>query len=122
MLVFGCDGSTCLFVVAAFLFQLYLFKKLDLSSVKAQHAEPPEDAAAATWTPRENEAWKAVLAVADTVDLSHFSSWPAFLGLGKQTIEAVAKSLHPEVKEPVWQFTMMPSRRSTACRSASACF
>ena len=98
--------GACLFVVAAFLFQLYLFKKLDLSSAKAPHAEPPEDAAAATWTPRENEAWKAVIAVADTVDLSHFSSWPAFLGLGKQTIEAVAKSLHPEVKGPVWQFTV----------------
>ena len=98
--------GACLFVIAAFLFQLYLFKKLDLSSAKAAHAEPPEDAAAATWTPRENEAWKAVIAVADTVDLSHFSSWPAFLGLGKQTIEAVAKSLHPEVKGPVWQFTM----------------
>ena len=98
--------GACLFVIAAFLYQLYLFKKLDISPAKSHPVEPPEDAAASTWTPRENEAWKAVLAVADTVDLSHFSSWSAFLGLGKETIDVVAKSLHPEVKDPLWQFTV----------------
>ncbi len=98
--------GACLFVIAAFLFQLYLFKRLDIPLRGPRPVELPEDAAASTWTPRENEAWKAVLAVADTVDLSHFASWQAFLGLGQQTIEAVAKSLHPEVKEPLWQFTV----------------
>jgi hypothetical protein len=98
--------GACLFVVAAFLFQLYLFNRLDIPLKKPKHVELPEDAAASTWTPRENEAWNAVQAVAETVDLSHFSSWQAFLGLGQETIEAVAKSLHPEVKEPLWQFTV----------------
>ncbi len=100
--VFG----ACLFVISAFLFQLYLFRRLDIPLKGPTPAEPPGDAAASTWTPRETDAWKAVLAVADQVDLSHFASWQAFLGLGQQTIEAVAKTLHPEVKEPLWQFTV----------------
>ncbi len=99
-------AGACLFVVIAFLFQLYLFRRLDISLKGSHHVELPEDRAASTWTPREQEAWNAVQAVADKVDLSHFGSWQAFLGLGKETIEAVAKSLHPEVEEPLWQFTL----------------
>jgi predicted GTPase len=98
--------GACLFVVAAFLVQLYLFRRLDIPLKGQRPAELPGDPAASTWTPGENEAWNAVLAVADTVDLSHFASWQAFLGLGQKTIEAVARSLHPEVKEPLWQFTV----------------
>jgi predicted GTPase len=98
--------GACLFVVIAFLFQLYLFRRLDISLKAALPVELPEDRAASGWTPREQEAWNAVLAVAEKVDLSHYESWQAFLGLGQETIEAVAKSLHPEVEEPLWQFTL----------------
>ena len=98
--------GACLFVVAAFLFQLYLFRRLDIPLKGSHHVELPEDRAASTWTPREHEAWNAVQAVADKVDLSHFANWQAFLGLGQETIEAVAKSLHPEVEEALWQFTL----------------
>src|SRR5262249_35125240 len=95
-----------LFVAAAFLFQLYLLRRLQIRLNAPTVSERPEDATASSWTPRENEAWDAVLAVADTVDLSHFASWQAFLGLGQKTIETVAKTLHPEVSEPLWQFTV----------------
>jgi hypothetical protein len=99
--------GACSFVVIAFLVQLHLFSRLDIPlRGGAGTIELPEDAAASTWTPRENEAWTAVLAIADTADLSHLSSWPSFFGLGKQTIEAVAKTLHPEVKDPLWRFTV----------------
>ncbi len=47
-----------------------------------------------------------MLAVADTADLSHLTSWPSFLELGQSTIEAVAKKLHPDAKDPLWQFTV----------------
>jgi uncharacterized protein len=97
--------GACLFVVIAFLIQLYLFRRLDISLKRPRPEELPEDRAASSWTPKEQEAWNAVLAIADTVDLSHFASWQAFLGLGQNTIEAVARSLHPEVKDPLWQFT-----------------
>ncbi|MGO8951741.1 MAG: GTPase family protein [Rhodomicrobium sp.] len=98
--------GACLFVVAAFLLQLYLLKRLGIPLKGPRPAVLPEDRAAATWTPREHQAWDAVLAVADKVDLSHFASWQAFLGLGQEAIEAVAKALHPEVKDPLWQFTV----------------
>ncbi|MGA7325747.1 MAG: GTPase [Rhodomicrobium sp.] len=99
-------GGACLFVVIAFLFQLYLFRRLNIRIRGPRPPELPEDRAASTWTPREQEAWSAVLEVANTVDLSHFASWQAFLGLGQKTIEAVAKKLHPEVEDPLWQFTV----------------
>ncbi len=99
-------AGACLFVVASFLLQLYLLRRLDISLKAAPPAEPPEDRAASSWTPREQEAWKAVLAVANNAEISHFASWEAFLGLGRETVEAVAKSLHPEVQEPLWQFTL----------------
>ncbi len=98
--------GACLFVVIAFLIQLYLFRRLDIPLKGPREVELPEDKAASSWTPREQEAWKAVLAVADKADLSHFSNWQAFLGLGQETIEAVAKALHPEVDAPLWQFTV----------------
>jgi predicted GTPase len=98
--------GACLFVVLAFLLQLYLFRRLDIPLKGPRAAELPEDKAATSWTPRERQAWDAVLSVADKVDLSHFASWQAFLGLGQETIEAVAKALHPEVKDPLWQFTL----------------
>ncbi len=100
--VFG----ACLFVLIAFLFQLYLLRRLGITLKGVQPAELPEDSAASTWTPRERQAWDAVLAVADKADLSHFESWQAFLGLGQGSIEAVAKALHPEVQDPLWQFTV----------------
>ncbi len=98
--------GACLFVVAAFLLQLYLFRRLDIPLKGPRAAELPEDKAASSWTPAEHRAWDAVQAVADRVDLSHFASWQAFLGLGQETIEAAAKTLHPEVKDPLWQFTV----------------
>lgn len=98
--------AACLFVAMAFLFQLYLLRQLDIPLTGKRPVSLPEDKAAATWTPREQDAWKAVLDVADKVDLSHFESWQKFLALGQETIEAVAKTLHPEVEEPLWQFTV----------------
>ncbi len=98
--------GACLFVIIAFLLQLYLFRRLDIPLKGQPPVELPEDKAASSWTPRERQAWDAVQDVADKVDLSHFASWQAFLGLGQETIEAVAKALHPEVKDPLWQFTV----------------
>lgn len=98
--------GACLFVLIAFLFQAYLLHRLGIPLKAKGPAEAPEDRVASAWTPRERQAWDAVLGVADRVDLSHFASWQAFLGLGQETIEAVAKALHPEVENPLWQFTL----------------
>jgi uncharacterized protein len=99
-------AGACVFVVAAFLFQLLILRRLDISLKNPRSRAMPEDRAAASWTPREHDAWNAVLAVSETADISNFASWPAFLDLGQKTIEAVARAVHPEVKEPLWQFTV----------------
>jgi len=99
-------AGACLFVVAAFLLQLYLLRRLNISLKAAPPVELPEDRGAASWTPREQEAWQAVLAVANKVEPSHLANREAFLGLGRDAIEAAAKSIHPEVQQPLWQFTL----------------
>jgi uncharacterized protein len=60
----------------------------------------------ATWTPTEEVAWADVLAIARLVDVQALNSQDAFLALGGETIRAVAKRLHPEVADPLWQFTV----------------
>ena len=57
-------------------------------------------------TPAENSAWEAVQEVAAGIDAERLDSRDAVLELGRATIEAVARRLHPEVAEPVWQFTL----------------
>lgn len=98
--------GAAIFVVMAFLLQLYLFRRLDIPLKGAAQPPPPVDDVSASWTPREAEAWTAVQTIADTVDIDDLSSWDAFVSLGQRTVEAVAKSLHPEDKEPVWNFTV----------------
>lgn len=58
------------------------------------------------WTPAETSAWEAVQSVAASIDAERLDSRDAVLELGRTTIEAVARRLHPEVGEPIWQFTV----------------
>lgn len=64
--------------------------------------EAPDEA----WSPREEAAWRDVLAIADSVDVAQLRSRDDVLSLGRATIEAVARRLHPEKTEPLWQFTV----------------
>lgn len=59
-----------------------------------------------SWTPAEEQAWSDVLAIADGVDVASLTSQDAILELSRRTVEAVARRLHPEVSEPIWQFTV----------------
>ena len=60
----------------------------------------------ASWTPAEEQAWEEVIGIARRVDVKQLTSREAVLGLGVDTVRAVAGRLHPEVTEPVWQFTV----------------
>ena len=60
----------------------------------------------AAWTPLETLAWHDVVALAGRVDPGRVTSQDDALALGLETIEAVAHRLHPEVRQPVWQFTV----------------
>jgi uncharacterized protein len=58
------------------------------------------------WSPRQDEAWADVKALAANVDPNPLSSRDAVVNLGLETIEVVAKRLHPERGDPLLQFTV----------------
>lgn len=62
---------------------------------------PPEPG----WTPAEDAAWRAVQTIAASADPEKLASRDAVIALGLRTVEAVARKLHPEKKEPLLQFT-----------------
>jgi predicted GTPase len=58
------------------------------------------------WSPRQDEAWADVKALAADVKADRLSSRDAVVNLGLETIEVVAKRLHPERADPLLQFTV----------------
>lgn len=54
----------------------------------------------------EDHAWEAIHHIAATVDLDKLDTIDAVLELGQRTIEAVARRLHPEKPDSIWQFTV----------------
>ncbi len=53
-----------------------------------------------------DRAWGDVRAIASKVDPETLSSTEDVLKLGQRTINAVARRMHPERKDAVWQFTL----------------
>lgn len=68
---------------------------------------PTDDDAARDhgWSPAEELAWKDVQALARRANPDRISSPDGLLKLGQDTIGVVARRLHPERKDPLWQFT-----------------
>lgn len=64
------------------------------------------DPAAALRAPREQAAKSAVEAVAAKVEPGKLTSRDAILALGVETVEAVARQMHPGEQDPVWKFTV----------------
>lgn len=72
------------------------------------HAAPPRAETAAAdpgWTPLETKAWEQVQAIVRETLPETLDTREAVLALGRRTIEAVATTLHPDRKDPLWQFT-----------------
>jgi hypothetical protein len=69
-----------------------------------------EDASAAPadpgWTAREQAAWGAVEAIAADVRPDALTDRDKVLNLGLRTIEAVAREIHPQDRNPLWKFTI----------------
>jgi hypothetical protein len=110
-------------VVVASLY--YLQSRLIARLAPAPEAPAPQEAAEAAaspnWTERQTAAWDDAMALASTVKPERLSSRDAVLGLGLETIETVARRLHPERKDPLLQFTvpealMVIERTSTGLR------
>lgn len=60
----------------------------------------------ASWGDLEQRAWADVNAIASRASLENFTDPQEFLDLGRQTIEAVARRIHPEKTDALWQFTL----------------
>lgn len=58
------------------------------------------------WSEEEERAWKDVVAIAARVDVERMNDPNYFLELGQGTLNAVARRLHPEKTDAVWQFTL----------------
>ena len=59
-----------------------------------------------SWTAREQAAWTAVEAIAANVKPSELTDRDRVLNLGIRTIEAVARQIHPQDRNPLWRFTI----------------
>jgi predicted GTPase len=57
------------------------------------------------WSPLEEQAWRDVVALARRSNPANISTPEGLLKLGRHAVEVVARRLHPDRKDPVWQFT-----------------
>jgi len=59
-----------------------------------------------TWSPAEAQAWADVKVVASRVDLEKMTDLDAVVLLGRNTVDVVARRLHPSRQDAIWQFTL----------------
>ncbi|MEO8652046.1 MAG: hypothetical protein ABI391_07065, partial [Hyphomicrobiaceae bacterium] len=59
-----------------------------------------------TWSPAEAQAWADVKVVASRVDLEKMTDLDAVALLGRNTVDVVARRLHPSRPDAIWQFTL----------------
>jgi predicted GTPase len=91
--------------------QRWLLSPLQTSPAQAAPAPAPasdnpvSEGADPGWTPAENAAWARVQEIAAGADPDHLKTRDEVLDLGRRTVEAVARALHPERKDPLLQFT-----------------
>lgn len=76
------------------------------ADIAAARIADPEDRGDRAWTPRQAEAWDDVIRLASQVKSERITSRDAALGLALETIETVARRLHPERRDPLLQFTV----------------
>jgi len=96
--------ATCLAVAAIYQLQKRLIAPLPADA--ALDIDDSVDKSDASWTPRQDEAWADVMRLASSVGPDRLASRDAVLGLGLETVEVVAKRLHPERRDPLLQFTV----------------
>ncbi len=106
-------GYALYWIAAAFSLSIvgYAVQAITLRRTLRQ-APPEQDVDAApvapdpSWTAREQAAWTAVESVAANVKPSELTDRDRVLNLGIRTIEAVARQIHPQDRNPLWKFTI----------------
>jgi predicted GTPase len=97
--------GACLSTLMAWMLQRWLLGERRDTSSSVSAAEAEVSAGDATWTPAENAAWSRVQEIARAIEPEALTSREALFAIGQQTVEGVAKTLHPERKDPLLQFT-----------------
>lgn len=102
--------AACITTGLAYFYQRWLLK---MAAPQAAAGDAPKAApeisetfADPGWSPREKAAWETVVRMAETAGPERLASRDAAIALGLATIESVARSLHPKVEDPLWQFTV----------------
>jgi predicted GTPase len=106
-------GYALYWLGAAFMLSLCAYGAQALTlrrTLKETKAEPQPAlepvAADPSWTAREQAAWSAVEAIASGVRTEELTDRDRVLNLGMRTIEAVARQIHPDDRNPLWKFTI----------------
>jgi uncharacterized protein len=95
--------GTCIAVTGAYLLERRLMLPLPAAMAETFNEGEPGDKG---WTPRQEEAWADVQALAAKAPAERMTSRDGVLNLGLETVELVAKRLHPERDDPLLQFTV----------------
>jgi uncharacterized protein len=95
--------GSCLVVLAVYFLERRLILPPDAAPKAAADGLAPADTA---WTPLQLQAWDDVQKVAADARSERLSSRDAALGLALETIETVARRIHPERRDPLLQFTV----------------
>lgn len=90
--------------LAAFGIRTWLVSRLRQTIARSDKTKAAADALAGS--PREAAARDAVERLAREVDPSRITDRDALAKLGIETVEAVARHMHPGVDDPVWTFTV----------------
>lgn len=88
----------------AFGARAWLLRRLRKEMEAARKAQA--DADPLSWAPREKAARDAVEKLAREVNPQRITSYEALTALGVETVDVVARYMHPDVQDPVWQFTV----------------
>ena len=102
-------GGTLVAVTAAYFVQQRLFPdKAALDCAQASGADTEDSATDSHrlgWSPLEEQSWTDVKALARRADPAELGRPDRLIRLGLDAIETVARRLHPDRKDPLWQFT-----------------
>jgi len=88
---------------------IYTAQLLSLRRFEKRTAPPPSEPEAQpdpSWTPLEQAAWNDVVEISRSIIPSELDSSQAVLDLGRRTVEAVARRMHPDEDNPLLRFTV----------------
>lgn len=94
--------ATAVVVAIVYYLERRLVRRVAPGSAFAADSGAPR----AEWTPLQTLAWDDVSRLAGTVTAERLSSRDAVLALALETLDVVARRLHPERRDPTLQFTL----------------